>query len=172
MPALTSEGAVFEAARRLRWFITNLRLERISEGILDKKLQGVLNPGAKALADKAGCIIGGTISGASGETLASAHAHSQRHRGRELVQCAAHSMEVRGLLVSEMCRAMGQPYYEVDAAPGGESAKAGLVGRSFAEGQVRHVLQALIHACLEAQKAQFSVRKVIILPPIGEASLR
>ena len=37
--------------------------------------------------------------------------------------------------------------------PGGESAKAGLVGRSFAEGQVRHVLQALIHACLEAQKA-------------------
>jgi len=152
MPALTSEGAVFEAARRLRWFITNLRLERISDEILDKKLQDVLNPGAKALADKAGCIIGGTISGASGETLASAHAHSQRHRGRELVQCAAHSMEVRGLLVSEMCRAMGQPYYEVDAAPGGESTKAGLVGRSFAEGQVRHVLQALINACLEAQK--------------------
>ena len=153
MPALTSEGAVFEAARRLRWFITNLRLERIS-GILDKKLQGVLNPGAKALADKAGRIISGTISGASGETLASAHAHSQRHRGRELVQCAAHSMEVRGLLLPEMCRALGQPYYEVDAAPGGESAKAGLVGRSFAEGQVRHVLQALIHACLEAQNAQ------------------
>ena len=162
MPALTSEGAVFEAARRLRWFITNLRLERISDGILDKKLQGVLNPGAKALADKAGCIISGTISGVSGETLASARAHSQRHRGRELVQCAAHSMDVRGLLVSEMCRAMGQPYYEVDAAPGGESAKAGLVGRSFAEGQVRHVLQALIRACLEAQKAH------TVRPYLGE----
>ena len=41
MPALTSEGAVFEAARRLRWFITNLRLERISDEILDKKLDDI-----------------------------------------------------------------------------------------------------------------------------------
>ena len=150
MPALASEGAVFEAARRPRWFITNLRVPRVAVDIEDKKLQDVLNPGAKALGDKANCIISATISGA-GETIATAHAHSQRNRGRELVQCAAHSMEVRGLLVPEMCRAMGQPYHEVDSAPGGESAKAGLVGRSFAEGQVRHVLQTLIEACQEAQ---------------------
>ena len=150
MPALATEGAVFEAARRPRWFITNLRLAKVPLDIEDKKLQGVLNPGAKALGDKANCIISATISGA-GETIASAHTHSQRNRGRELVQCAAHSMEVRGLLVPEMCRAMGQPYYEVDSAPGGESTKAGLVGRSFAEGQVRHVLQTLIEACREAQ---------------------
>ncbi len=62
------------------------------------------------------------------------------------------------LLLPEMCRALGQPYYEVDAAPGGESARCRSIqserGRSFAEGQVRHVLQALIRACLEAQKAQ------------------
>ena len=41
----------------------------------------------------------------------------------------------------------------VDSAHGGEAAKAGLVGRSLAEGQIRHALQTLIRACLEAHVA-------------------
>ena len=152
LPALESEGAVFEAARRPRWFASNMRFAYVPTDCENKKLQDALNPGARALADKANCIISSTISGAEGETVASARAHSARHRGRELVQCAPHSIEVRGLLVAEMCRAMGQPFYEVDAAHGGEQAKAGLVGRSLAEGQAKHALQTLIDACLQAQQ--------------------
>lgn len=152
LPALESEGAVFEAARRPRWFASNVRFAYVPTDCEDKKLQDALNPGAQALADKANCIISSTISGAESETVASARAHSARHRGRELVQCSLHSIEVRGLLVAEMCKAMGQPYHEVDAAQGGEHAKAGLVGRSLAERQAKHALQTLINACLQAQQ--------------------
>ena len=92
-----------------------MKFASVPADVPDKKLQEMFNPGAKALADKANCIISSTISGAADQTIASAHAHSQRNRGRELVQCATHSMEVRGLLAPEMCRAMGQPFHEVDS---------------------------------------------------------
>jgi len=84
---------------------------------------------------------------AHGETVATARAHSRRNRGRELVLCSASGTDVRGLLVAELAKALGQPFYEVDAAGGGEQLRAGLLGRSFAVGQVRHALGALIRAC-------------------------
>jgi hypothetical protein len=63
------------------------------------------------------------------------------------VLCSASGTDVRGLLVAELAKALGQPFYEVDAAGGGEQLRAGLLGRSFAVGQVRHALGALIRAC-------------------------
>ena len=78
LPVLKSEGAVFEAARRPRWLISNMRFQHVPSDTPNVTLQEVLNPGAKALADKAGCIIGGTISGAANESIATAQAHSKR----------------------------------------------------------------------------------------------
>ena len=146
LPVLESEGAIFEAARRPRSLVTNFAFARVPEDTPNICLQDVLNPRAVALADKAGCIIGGTLS-AHGETVATARAHSRRNRGRELVLCSASGTDVRGLLVAELAKALGQPFYEVDAAGGGEQLRAGLLGRSFAVGQVRHALGALIRAC-------------------------
>ena len=50
LPVLESEGAIFEAARRPRSLVTNFAFARVPEDTQD-----VLNPGAVALADKAGC---------------------------------------------------------------------------------------------------------------------
>ena len=147
LPVLESEGAIFEAARRPRSLVANFAFARVPEDTQNIRLQDVLNPGAVALADKAGCIVGGTLS-AHGETVATARAHSRRNRGRELVLCSASGTDVRGLLVAELAKALGQPFYEVDAAGGGEQLRAGLLGRSFAVGQIRHALGALIRACV------------------------
>ena len=92
LPALRSEGAVFEAARRPRWLISNMSFVSVPTDTRNVLLQEVLNPGARALADKAGCIIGGTI-GAGKESVATAGAHSKRNRGRELVLSSAHGTE-------------------------------------------------------------------------------
>ena len=146
LPVLESEGAVFEAARRPRSLVTNFAFARVPEDTKNVRLQDVLNPGAVALADKAGCIIGGTLS-ALGETVATSRAHSHRNRGRELVLCSASGTDVRGLHVSELAKALGQPYHAVDAAGGSEQLRAGLLGRSFAVGQIRHALGTLIRAC-------------------------
>lgn len=151
LPVLVSEGAVFEAARRPRWLIANTLFSAVPADTKNILLQDVLNPGARALSDKAGCIISGLL-GAKHETVASARAHSQRNRGRQLVLCSSHGTEVRGLLVMELARALGQPFYEVDASSSGEAAKAGLLGRSFAVGMIRHALQTFIQACLVAQE--------------------
>ena len=146
LPPLDSEAAVFEAARRRRWLISNMLFEHVPSNTPNKLIQSVLNPHAVALSDKGSCIITSTLSGA-GETVATAKAHSSRNRGRELVLCAPHSTEVRGLLIPEMCRALGQPFNEVDSAAGSEGGKANLLGRSLAEGQIRHALQSFIAAC-------------------------
>jgi hypothetical protein len=136
-----------ESPRLPRSLVTNFAFARVPEDTQNIRLQDVLNPGAVALADKAGCIVGGTLS-AHGETVATARAHSRRNRGRELVLCSASGTDVRGLLVAELAKALGQPFYEVDAAGGGEQLRAGLLGRSFAVGQIRHALGALIRACV------------------------
>lgn len=157
LPTLASEGAVFEAARRPRWLIANMPFARVPADVPNKLLQHVLNPGAVALSDKAHCIISGLLSGAH-ESVATCRSHSKRNRGRELVLCAPHSTEVRGLLVPELARALGQPFWEVDCASGGEVAKAGLLGRSFAVGMIEHGLETLISACLAAQRPRLMDR--------------
>ena len=153
VPALQSEAAVFEAARRKRLFFSNMPFARVPLSTPNILLQSILNPGAMALSAKAGCIISSTIAGA-GESIASAKAASQRNRGRELVRSSAHGTEVRGLLVPELARALGQPWYEVDAARGGSQEKCGLLGRSLAIGQVRHALQTFIEICLDVQQSR------------------
>ena len=135
---------------------------RVPKDTKNVRLQDVLNPGAVALADKAGCIIGGTLS-ALGETVATSRAHSQRNRGRELVLCSASGTDVRGLHVSELAKALGQPYHAVDAAGGSEQLRAGLLGRSFAVGQIRHALGTLIRACASTPTADAGT----ILPRLG-----
>lgn len=160
----------FEAARRPRWLISNFAFVPVPVDTKNVLLQEVLNPGSKALADKAGCIISGTLD-ASRESVATARAHSQRNRGREVVLCSSHGTDVRGLLVMELARALGQPYYEVDAAAGGEAAKAGLLGRSFAIGMINHALQTLIQACLAAHQKGANVSTGApppSNPPMGE----
>ena len=84
LPPLDSEAAVFEAARRRRWLISNMLFEHVPSNTPNKLMQSVLNPHAVALSDKGSCIITSTLSGA-GETVATAKAHSSRNRGRELV---------------------------------------------------------------------------------------
>ena len=150
IPALHSEAAVFEAARRQRLLFSNVKYTLVPAETPNILLQSVLNPGAVALASKANCIITGTIKGHN-QSLATAKEHSQRNRGRTLVLCASHSTDVRGLLVQEMARALGQPDFEVDSASGGESEKMALLGRSLAAGQILHGLQTLIEAVLVAQ---------------------
>ena len=153
LPLLTSEGAVFEASRRRRIFASNLPYEPVPSETPNKLLQDVLAPGARALADKAHCVISSHVSGADAETVATAKDHSQRHRGRELVQVAAHSADVRGLTIGEMCAALGQSPHEVDAAHG-ETVRARMVGRSLAIGQAKHALGTLITAVVAAQAAE------------------
>jgi hypothetical protein len=153
LPALTSEAAVFEAARRPRLLFTNLRQQPVPESMLNKTLQSVLNPGAVALSQKAGCILSSLIEGAA-ESVATHREHSQRNRGRTLVLCAAHSTDVRGLQIPELCRALGQPAWEVDAARGGEQVKCGLLGRSLAAGQILHVLRSFTEANIAAQRSR------------------
>eukprot|EP00966_Prymnesium_polylepis_P148825 3438563-Prymnesium_polylepis.1 len=137
LPALESEAAVFEAARRPRLLFSNLRFHRVPLDTPNRLLQDVLNPGAIALSPKAGCILASNLAGAI-ETLASAKDASRRNRGRSLVLCASHVTDVRGLLVPEIARALGQSESEVDSANGGEGAKIALLGRSLACGQIRH----------------------------------
>ena len=122
-----------------------MRFHHVPAGTRNKQLQEVLNPGAVALSAKAGCILSSNISGAI-ESIASAKQASRRNRGRTLVLCAAHVTDVRGLLIPELARAMGQPECEVDSAHGGDSAKCALLGRSLACGQIRHALTTLIRA--------------------------
>ena len=55
LPVLESEGAIFEAARRPRSLVTNFAFARVPEDTQNIRLQDVLNPGAVALADEAGC---------------------------------------------------------------------------------------------------------------------
>ena len=153
---LESEAAVFHAARRPRWLISNMRFCPVPLNTPNVLLQSILNEGAVALSEKAGCIITARISGV-GESIASAQAHKNRNRGRELVLCAPRTPEVRGLLLSEMCRALGQPTSEVDASGKGEIAKIALIGRSLAAGQILHALQTLIQRCLEAQRIHSAV---------------
>ena len=56
------------------------------------------------------------------------------------------------MLVMETAKALGQPYYEVDACSGGDIVKKGLLGRSFAIGMIRHALQTFVVACQAAQE--------------------
>ena len=150
-PALHSEAAVFEAARRPRLLFSNVPFASVPSDTPNVLLQSCLNPGAVALAPKAGCIITGSISGKC-DSLATAKQHSHRNRGRALVLCASHSTDVRGLVIPEICRALGQPHYEVDSSSGSESDKAALLGRSLAAGQVLHALRTFIDAVLRAQR--------------------
>ena len=150
VPALQSEAAVFEAARRKRLFFSNMPFAHVPLNTPNILLQSILRPPAVALSTKAGCIISSTITGGR-ESIASAKAASQRNRGRELVRSSAHGTEVRGLLVDELAKALGQPPFEVDAARGGSQEKVALLGRSLAVGQIKHAVQTFIDACLAAQ---------------------
>ena len=150
VPALQSEAAVFEAARRKRLFFSNMPFASVPLDTRNVLLQSILRPGAVALSSKAGCIISSTMSGGR-ESIASAKAASQRNRGRELVRSCAHGTEVRGLLVDELAMALGQPHYEVDSSRGGTQEKAALLGRSFSIGQIHHAAQTFIDASLIAQ---------------------
>ena len=151
LPALVSEGAVFEAARRPRWLVANMLFERVPLETPNKRLQDVLNPPARAIDEKASCIIGSAING-SNESVASARAHSKRNRGRQLVLCASHSIKTRGLTVPETARCLGQSCWEVDSAPGGEWVGRGLLGRSIAVGMIRHALGGIVRAVVAAQE--------------------
>ena len=150
VPPLLSEAAVFEASRRRRLFFSNMPFVHVPLETPNILLQSILNPGAIALSPKAGCIISSTMAGGN-ESIASAKAASQRNRGRELVLTSAHGTEVRGLLVPELAKALGQPFYEVDAAHGGSTEKCSLLGRSLAIGQISHALHTFIEINAVAQ---------------------
>ena len=149
VPALHSEAAVFEAARRPRLIFSNVPFALVPLDTPNVSLQSVLNPGAVALSSKAGCIITGMIDGKY-DSLATARDHSQRNRGRTLVLCASHSTDVRGLVIPELARALGQPHYEVDSSAGGDGERAALLGRSLAAGQILHALRTFLDAISEA----------------------
>jgi hypothetical protein len=149
LPALCSQAAVWEAASRLRLLWTNLRQVEVPSSVPNKLLQDVLNPGAVALSDKAGCIISGLIEGVH-DSVTSHGDHSKRNRGRTLVQCSPFSTDVRGLLIIEMARALGQPDHEVDASSGSDCVRAGLLGRSVSCGQMRHALSVFIAAHVQS----------------------
>ena len=153
LPPLRSEAAVFEGARRLRLLFSNMLHVPVPNDTPNVTLQSVLNPGAVAIGQKAGCIL---TTGQRGhnEHVSTAKSSSERNRGRTFVLCAAHSTDVRGLQVPELARALGQPYFEVDSAAGGEGEKIALLGRSLARGQIVHALRRLIDTCLKAQIAR------------------
>ena len=152
-PALHSEAAVFEAARRPRLLFSNVPIAHVPSDTPNVTLQSILNPGGIALTTKAGCIITGKGLEGKYDSVATAKDHSHRNRGRTLVLCALHSTDVRGLTIPEIARALGQPHYEVDSASGSASDRAALLGRSLAAGQILHALHTFIDAVLDAQRA-------------------
>ena len=167
LPGLRSEAAVFEAARRPRLLFSNIPYALVPHDTPNVRLQSILNPGAVALADKAGCILGTMIAGHN-ESVSTIKSVASRNRGRTLVLCAAHSSDVRGLQIPELARALGQPPYEVDSSAGSENDKCGLLGRSLAKGQILHALRRLIDACVLAQN-KLEVKE---LKKAGDATLQ
>ena len=149
LPALRSEAAVFEAARRMRLLFSNMPYCLVPPDTPNVTLQSVLNPGAVALSQKASCILASGIDGRN-EHVSTAKGTSERNRGRTLVLCSAHSTDVRGLHTQEQARALGQPFWEVDSVASLQE-QCALLGRSLARGQIVHALRGLIDASLKAQ---------------------